>query len=431
MRRALLLLAVVMTGSVAGPWAAEAQSRPRDQKQSLDVARKLNESTVGLAAGQPEGAPLRFATELARVLDDGNEMRVLPVVTRGPFENVNDLLYLRGIDTAIINGDALEHFKKNPSMAGIERRINYLTHLFPSEVHIFVRPEIKTLQDLAGKPVNFNTKGTAAAYSGPMIFERLGIKVDARFDPHPVAMAGMANTDKYAATVWVSSKPLDAFLKRKWPEGFKFLPVPLTEKLEEYYLPAQLDAADYPGLIPAGQSIQTISVPAVLAVFAWPENSDRHRRVVRFIDYFFERLPRLQNEPGYHPRWKDINLAATVPGWQRFKAMQRKIDGVANAAPAGAPNAPKTAPPPLVPVAAKPASAAIAAAIAVPRALASGGPVEAEVRAALQRAGFEQIVSLALDSRKIWRGSAVKGGDRLSVAVDENGKVYSRRVAPR
>ncbi len=32
---------------------------------------KLNASTIGLAAGQLEGAPLRFATELARVVDGG------------------------------------------------------------------------------------------------------------------------------------------------------------------------------------------------------------------------------------------------------------------------------------------------------------------------------------------------------------------------
>jgi hypothetical protein len=53
---------------------------------------KVNSWTIGLAAGQLEGAPLRFATELARVLDDGDNMRVLPIVTRGIFDNIYDLL---------------------------------------------------------------------------------------------------------------------------------------------------------------------------------------------------------------------------------------------------------------------------------------------------------------------------------------------------
>jgi TRAP-type uncharacterized transport system substrate-binding protein len=317
----------------------EASAQRTGYERSL--VDKLNQSTIGLAAGLPEGAPLRFATELARIVDDGDNMRVIPIVTRGISENIYDLLYVRGVDAAIVYGDVLEHFKNDPKIAGIEKRINYLTHLFPSELHVFVRPEIRTLEDLAGKPVNFNTKGTAAAFSGPIIFDRLGIKIDARFDPHPVAMADMAKSDKYAAVVFVSSKPLDPFVRRKWPEGFKFLPVPLTQKLEEYYLPAQLEAADYPGLIPEGQTIETISVPALLAVYAWRPRTDRYNRMVRFIDYLFERLPKLQTAAGYHPKWRELNLAANVPGWQRFAAMQMKL--VAAAAAKGDPSADGTA----------------------------------------------------------------------------------------
>jgi TRAP-type uncharacterized transport system substrate-binding protein len=286
---------------------------------------KLNSWTIGLAAGQLEGAPLRFATELARVLDDGDNMRVLPIVTRGIFDNIYDLLYLRGIDAAIVYGDVLEHFRTNAKIGSLEQRVNYIMPLFPSEVHVFVRPEINKLEDLAGKRVNFNTKGTAAAYTGPIMFDRLGIKVDAQFVPHPLALAEMVKDDKYAAVVFVSSKPLDAFMKPKWPEGFKFLPVPLTRSLDEYYVPAQLETGDYPALIPEGSKIQTIAVPSVLAVFNWPGDNERARRVARFIDYLFERFPKLQNEAGYHPKWKDLNLAATVPGWKRYAPMQDKL----------------------------------------------------------------------------------------------------------
>ena len=301
---------------------------------SDDVLKsKLNSSTIGLAAGQLEGAPLRFATELARVLDDGENMRVVPMVTRGIFDNIYDLLYLRGVDIAIVYGDVLEHFRTNPETRGLESRINYIMPLFPSEVHVLVRPEIEKLEDLAGKRVNFNTKGTAAAYSGPIIFDRLGIKVDAEFEPHPVAMAEMAKSDKYAAVVFVSSKPLDAFVKPKWPQGFKFLSVPFVPSLEEYYLPAELDAGDYPALIPEGRKIQTIAVPSVLAVFNWPQEHERSKRVARFVDYLFDRFPKLQNEPGYHPKWKDLNLAASVPGWKRYAPMQDKLSKLVGARP--------------------------------------------------------------------------------------------------
>lgn len=323
------------------PREKTAAPRPVSARQLPSEAKRkeaINSWTIGLAAGRTEGAPLQFAAELARVLDDGDNMRVLPIVTRGIFDNIFDLLYLRGVDAAIVYGDVLEHFKKNPEIAGISKRINFLVNLFPSELHVFVRPEIKSLADLEGKPVNFNTEGTAAAYSGPIIFERLGIKVDAKFVPHNVAMEEMKKGPAYAATVWVSSKPLAPFLKGKFPEGFKFLPVEHSDKLD-YYMPTYLEASDYPGLIPAGQRIPTISVPAVLAVYDWPAETERHRRVVRFVDYLFQRFEKLQTEPGYHPKWKDVNLAANVPGWQRFKPLQERLDKIAQrpiAAPARA-----------------------------------------------------------------------------------------------
>jgi TRAP-type uncharacterized transport system substrate-binding protein len=320
-----LLLTPALFYSEASAQSTLSNATPRVAAQTQDLKARLNTWTIGLAAGQLEGAPLRFAAELARVLDDGDNMRVLPMVTRGPFDNVFDLLYLRGVDAAIVHGDVLDHFTKDRKIAGIERRISYLMPLFPSEVHVFVRPEINRLEDLADKPVNFNTQGTAAAYSGPIIFERLGIKVDARFVPHPVAMGEIANSAKYAAVVFVSSKPLDPFIKRKWPEGYKFLAIPLTERLEEYYLPAQLEASDYPGLIPEGQKIQTIAVPSVLAVYDWRQDQEGQKRISRLVDYLFERFSRLQTEPGYHPKWKELNLAATVPGWHRFPPMQAKL----------------------------------------------------------------------------------------------------------
>lgn len=419
MARNLVLAATAFLTIASG---AEAQHRGQDEFSTSAMVRLVNETTIGLAAGRLEGAPLRFAAELARAVDDGDKMRILPVVTRGPSDNISDLLYLRGIDAAIVYGDSLDQLKQSPRQSDIERRINYLTHLFPSEFHVFARPEIKTIQDLAGKPVNFNTKGTAAAYSGPIIFDRLGIKVDARFDPHPVAMAEMANSERYAATVWVSTKPLDPFLKRKWPSGFKFLPVPMNQKLEEYYIPAQLDAGDYPNLIPAGQTIQTIGVPAVLAVFAWPEGSDRHRRLARLIDYLFERLPKLQTASGFHPAWREINLSATVPGWKRYNAMQRKLDAIADVVPKTKSGAIEQAAPIL--------TAPVPQGRTVERTRTVVRDMTEEVAiAALQSAGFANVSALARDSRKIWRGSAHKGRDLLSVAVDNQGNVYSRLLS--
>ena len=303
---------------------AQTQSARLSQRSQAHTAEqeKMNAWTVGLAGGLLEGAPIRLAAEMARVVDDGPNMHLLPIVTRGATENLNSLLYLRGVDTAIINSDALEEYKIQ--VPEIRRRITYLLNLFPSELHIFVRPEINSLQDLAGKKVNFNTQGTAAAYSGPLIFSRLGINAENTFIPHQVALEQMRKGEM-AAVVFITSKPVDAFVRGRWEPGFKFLPVKYESKLEDYYLPAVLEAAEYPGLIKQGERVSTIAVPTVLVAFNWPKASNRYQRVARFVDHLFSRIDRLQT-PGFDPKWKSINLAATVPGLDRFSAAQEWLD---------------------------------------------------------------------------------------------------------
>jgi TRAP-type uncharacterized transport system substrate-binding protein len=323
-RLATGILAIFGLAAVAAAGLAQQVQQAARPLSYEQMREKVNAWTVGLAAGLLEGAPIRLAAEMARVVDDGPNLLVLPIVTRGPTENVNALLYLKGVDLAIINSDALEEYKVE--FPDIRQHITYLVNLFPSELHILVRPEIKSLQDLAGKKVNFNTPGTAAAYSGPLMFSRLGIDVAKTFIPHPLALQQLRNGESdMAAVVFITSKPVDAFLRGKWEGGFKFLPVAYDNRFEDYYLPATLEAADYPGLIPQGEHVATVSVPTVLVSYNWPKGSDRYQRVARFTDRLFGGLGKLQ-AGGFDPKWKTINLGATVPGLARFPAAQEWLD---------------------------------------------------------------------------------------------------------
>ena len=301
-------------------------TKPADTRQEDNAQiAKLNAWTVGLAGGQREGAPLEFATDISRVVDDGDNLHVLPIVTRGPAENVESLLYLKGVDAAIINGDTLQQFEAK--IPDIQKRISYILNLFPSELQILARPEINSIDDLRGKKVNFNTQGTAAAYSGPLIFGKLNLDVQQTFIPHQVAMQQMRNgTDDMEAVVFVTSKPVYSLQREVWPTGFKLLSVPFQDFT--FYLPATLTAADYPQLIPQGQQVDTIAVPTILAAYNWPEKSDRYKRVARLVDYLFDRINVLQ-DVGFHPKWKDVVLNAQVPGLTRFREAQDWLDRTA------------------------------------------------------------------------------------------------------
>src|ERR1700675_1881724 len=326
----VIRLAVLLIASIAlcGSSIAQFQRTQHDSRPpsailaERQIKERLNAGTVGLAGGLLEGAPIHFATDIARVVNDSGVVHVLPIVTRGPTENVNHLLYLRGVDTAIINSDSLEEYKSQ--VPQIQQRITYLLSLFPSELHIFVRPEIKSLQDLEGKKVNFNTQGTAAAYSGPLIFSRLGLNVEKMFIPHPVALEQMRRGE-IASVVFVTSKPVDAFVRGKWEEGFKFLPVEYGSKFEDYYLPTYLESTDYPNLVAKSERVATIAVPTILTAYHWRPGSDRYRRVARFVDDLFSRTDKLQ-ALGFDPKWKNVNLATRVPGLERFQPAQEWLD---------------------------------------------------------------------------------------------------------
>jgi TRAP-type uncharacterized transport system substrate-binding protein len=249
---------------------------------------------------------------------------VLPIMSYGAVGNVLDLLYLNGVDVVITYADVLDHFKTAEKIANLERRLNYIIPMFQGDFHLLVRPEIKTVQDLAGKKVGFDTPGSGANYTGAIVFDRLGIKVEQVLLNNALALEAMAGGE-LAGLVHVAAKP-NALLARLAPElGFHFLAVAYSDKFRDYYVPAELTSADYPSLVAQGRTVATISVQAVLAVHNAPPNSDRTRRSVRFVEYLFDRFDRLRAPP-FQAGWKEMNLAGTIRGWTRFPPAQAMLD---------------------------------------------------------------------------------------------------------
>ena len=255
---------------------------------------------------------------------------MLAIVTPGATDNVKDLLYLKGIDIAITHADVFEHFRNVEKIPNIEKRVNFISEMYISELHVLVRPEINSFKDLEGKKVSFHTPGAGPSVTGPILFQRLGIKVEPVYVNNAIAYEKM-KTGEIAALIHTVGKPNDLFTKNKNEHGFKFLAVPY-DKFEDFYVPSVFTAEDYPGYVKPGEKVETLGVQAVLAVYNWPRESDRFRRVSRFIDYYFDRFKNFHAAP-YHPKWKSINLAAKVPGWTRYWVAEEKLKQMAARGP--------------------------------------------------------------------------------------------------
>lgn len=315
----LLYVALFPTIATGRPQKHHHESVDSHNDDHVSEKERVNAWTVSLAAGLVEGAPLHYAAEVARVLDDGDEFRVIPMITRGVTDNFRDLLYLQGVDCAIVHADFIESMRDN---ADIKRKINYIVSMSPAELHVLARPEIKYLEDLNGRVVNFNTVGTPAAYSGPIIFRALGVKPRNWFEPNSQAMEKMQKGE-ISAIVFMSSAPLDIFNKDEWHNGFHFLPLQYNyNKLGKNYLPSYLRSSDYPRLIPKGLDVPTIAVPVVLITIDGAKDSDRYRRMERFVQRLFAKWPELQARI---PKLKNVNLAAELEGWRRFPAVEEEL----------------------------------------------------------------------------------------------------------
>jgi hypothetical protein len=119
----------------------------------------------------------------------------------------------------------------------------------------------------------------------------------------------------------------------KFERGIHFIPVPFSSEIATEYLPTDLTHDDYPDLIPAGQSVETIADEVILIGFNWAKNSDRYHRVQKFVEAFFPKIDELRKPP-YHPKWREVNLAVAIKGWKRFEPAEEWLASSDNGIPA-------------------------------------------------------------------------------------------------
>lgn len=310
-------LAVLMI-LLSGQDALRAQSADNrvTQESHMQTVARVNGGRVGIISGGIGGTYIRIATDLASVLDDGDAIRILPIMGKGSVQNITDILYLQGIDIGIVQSDVLKYMKARNIHYNLDSRIHYITKLYNEEFHLVSSSSIKSLADLNGKKVNFGVTGSGTHMTAQTVFGALGLKVKAVHHDQELALEKIRQGE-IAATVYVAGKPAKAMSALKAADGLKLLPVPYEGKLRETYLPARFTGKDYPSLITNNAAVDTIAVGAVMAVFNWPKGNVRYKRVSKFIDEFFSKFGEFQKEPR-HPKWREVNLAAKLPGWQRF-----------------------------------------------------------------------------------------------------------------
>jgi len=290
---------------------------------------RLNASTTTVITGTIGGTYVQFGADLASVLDDGEQLRVLPIVGRGSVQSIADILYLKGVDLGIIRSDTLDYLEKKGYASNIKSKFTYVTKLYNEEMHVVAPKEIQELSDLEGKTVSVDLPNGGTFVTAITIFERLGIKAKFVFIEQRIAYEKLRKGE-IDALIAVQGSP-SRFITQIKDENLHFVPVDYATPLQVDYLPSQLKSEDYPALIPPGERVDTIAVPAILAAFNWAPRTERYRKVEHFVQAFFEKFKDFQ-QPPFHPKWKEVVLNAPLKGWTRFPAAQAWLDQHSNTA---------------------------------------------------------------------------------------------------
>jgi TRAP transporter TAXI family solute receptor len=329
----LALVAIMMACSFAA-YAEETEYDPAKVSDSLraifqfgstQTKQALNANTVTLITGTIGGTYVQFGADLASLLDNGNQLRVLPIVGRGSVQSVADILFLQGVDLGVVRSDTLDYLERKGFAKDIKKQFTYVTKLYNEEMQVIAPRTVHNLRELAGKRVSVDLPNGGTFVTALTVFERLGLKADFAYIEQRIAMEKLKKGELDAVIV-VGGKPYKSVSNFVNDGRFHLVTVDYDQPLQGDYLPARLTSADYPNLISKEEGqVDTIAVPAVLAAYNWPQNSERYRKLTLFVDAFFTKFPAFQNPP-FHPKWKEVSLAAPLPGWQRLPYAKQWLD---------------------------------------------------------------------------------------------------------
>jgi TRAP-type uncharacterized transport system substrate-binding protein len=287
-----------------------------------------NKNVIGLISGSPnsDDTYLQIAYDLAEVLNDSDNLRILPIAGIGGPSNIRDVRNVRGVDIGLTQTNILNGFRRsNERLGHFDDKIVYIAKLFNEEIHLVARSNITSITQLKGLKVNLDARASGTSHTMRDLFNTLGIDVQ-EVNMSQVEAIEKVKRGEIAATALIAGKPVRSMSNLSGADGLHLVPIAYPKPLYDDYLPTTFSHDDYPALVPAGQSVDSVAVSAVLFAYNWPKtNLDRYSRVQRFVEAFFPKIAEFQKPP-HHVKWREVNVAATLPGWKRFDAAQAWLD---------------------------------------------------------------------------------------------------------
>jgi len=293
-----------------GPVVEDAAAIDIDKQREM-----VNQGVIGVLGDDARNSDFALIAELATVLDSGYELRILPMAGSGSVRAIEDLLLLRGVDAAIVQADVLDFYIQAELYPDIVDKVAYLLKLYDREFHILASRDVGSIEDLRGQKVNFGPPSSGSYLTASLVFDALDITVDAMDDDHQIALDKL-NQGEIAALVIVDAKPSPVLDELPFSEALRLLTIPAAAVTDRYSR-TTLTSNDYPDLIEGDDTIETLAVPNVMAVYQWSKQNEKWSQINDLFGAMVNGLKRLRAPP-FHKKWQEVDPTADVDGWVRF-----------------------------------------------------------------------------------------------------------------
>src|SRR5258707_2349027 len=245
----------------------------------------------------PGGRATQAINQLADYASRLANVRVLPISGHGAVANVRDLLYLRGVDLAVLNSDILAFLDQTGQNPDARRRIRYVTHLFDQKVFLLVRKEIGAIEDLRGRKLVVLSESGASRVTARALFglSRIDVAVEAIGSGEFLDDAALS---KFDGALLLGDELARVRFGAQMRREYRLLPIVMTPELQKAYRSAEIEGQELAGFSNPSK-VATVTVSTLLAVFDWAPSQGRYADVTNFIAAFFSNLKGLRPQSSH------------------------------------------------------------------------------------------------------------------------------------
>ncbi len=275
---------------------------------------------MGVITGKKKGTYYQFGLNLAELVKS-RDIQLKVYDSAGSIDNVFAVYKAPGTQMGIVQSDVLAFIAKiqsDPALKRIAAKIKMVFPLYNEEVHLLAHKEITDFDDLADKVVAIGEEGSGIYLTTRLLFEMSEVKPRQMLPLGPDEALVQLKQGKIDAMFYVAGMPVKLFAEDVSPsDGLSLVPI-TSKSILEFYPGTEIPANTYTW---QSKAVNTVAVKAVLISYDFTRLQCEN--VGKFSRILYDNLEWLRTHG--HPKWKSVDLNATLRGWEQYGCVRRFI----------------------------------------------------------------------------------------------------------